>query len=101
MKQLTLFALLLLSMLVGCSRSYQIVNAAGGDNGVYITFPAGTPVHEGEIYRIVGAIPPQGHGRPRPVLGKVQVLSVKPTNVAFVKVLDGTVENGVSAEKAE
>ena len=92
-------AVALLLTLGGCARSYQIIHAAGGDDGVYITFPAGTPIHEGEIYRVVGAIPPQGHGRPRPVLGRVKVLSLKSDSVAFVKVLEGTADNGVTAEK--
>ncbi len=99
MRQRAILAVVVLFTLGGCARSFQIIHEAGGNDGAYITFPAGTPLHEGEIYRIVGAIPPQGHGRTRPVLGKVQVLSLKSDNVAFVKVLEGTVENGVTAEK--
>lgn len=101
MKKGAVLALALLMTLGGCSRSYQIVNAVGGDDGVYLTFPQGTHLHQGEIYRIVGALPPDAHGRLRPVLGKVKVMELRSDTVAFVKVLEGTVVNGVSAEKAE
>jgi hypothetical protein len=94
-------SLALLVTLGGCSPSYEILSAVDGNNGVYLTFPSGARLHEGEIYRIVGAVPPQGHGRLRPVLGRVKVLELRSDTVAFVKVLEGTVANGVSAEKAE
>lgn len=101
MRKRAVFALALLITLGGCSPLYQILNAVGGDDGVYLTFPSGTHLHEGDIYRIVGAMQPDSHGRFRPVLGKVKVLEVRSDTVAFVKVLEGSVENGVSAEKAE
>lgn len=62
-----------------------------------ISFRAGTLVHEGEVYRRVGAVPPQGHGRKRQVLGEVQLLRLKSDTVAFVKVPEGTGEIGVTA----
>jgi hypothetical protein len=101
MKKGAVLALALLMTLGGCSRSYQILNAVGGNDGVFLTFPSGAHLHEGDIYRIVGALPPEAHGRLRPVLGKVKVLEVRSDTVAFVKVLEGTVVNGVSAEKAQ
>jgi hypothetical protein len=101
MKKGAAIAFALLVTLGGCSRSYQILNATEGGDGVYLTFPQGAHPHEGEIYRIVGALPPDAHGRLRPVLGKVKVMELKSDTVAFVKVLEGTTANGVSAEKAE
>jgi hypothetical protein len=101
MKRLAVLSFALLITLSGCTRSYQILSATAGNDGLYLTFPSGTALHEGDVYRIVGGIPPQSHGRPRPVLGRVKVLEVRSDTVAFVSVLEGTVAGGVSAEKAE
>jgi hypothetical protein len=101
MTKCALIALALLIFFGGCSRSYEILNATERGGGVYITFPPGSHLHEGEIFRIVGAVQHESHGRLRPVLGKVKVLQVRGDTLAFVRVLGGTVENGVSAEESE
>jgi hypothetical protein len=101
MRKRTLIVVALLISLGGCSRSYEILKAVEGEDGVYLTFPPGTHLYEGEIFRIVGAARPEAHGRLRPVLGRVRVLQVKGGTLAYVKILTGTVEYGVSAEEAE
>jgi hypothetical protein len=89
----------LLTLLGGCSPSYEILHKKESEGGVYLAFPAGSYLEEGEMFRIVGAAQRDAHGRLRPVLGKVKVLEVMNDTVAFVKVLEGTVEDGVSAER--
>jgi hypothetical protein len=94
-------ALALLMFLGGCTPSYEILKSVESDDGVYITFPVGSHLYEGEIFRIVGPVQPDAHGRLRPVLGRVRVLQVTGDTLAFVRVLEGTVTSGVSAEKVE
>ncbi len=47
-------ALVLLLFIGGCTRSFEILNAVGGGEGAYMTFPRGERPREGDILRIVG-----------------------------------------------
>jgi hypothetical protein len=101
MNKHALFLLAVLISVGGCSRSYDILKVAEGEEGVFLTFRLGAHLYEGEVFRIVGALPPEPHGRLRPVLGKVKVLVVTGDTLAFVRVLEGTVARGASVERAE
>ena len=101
MKICVVIALTLMTFFGGCYPSYEILQMTEGDGGVYLTFPAGSHLEEGQVFRIVGAVGRDTHGRARPILGRVKVLQVTDETVAFVKLIEGTVENGVSAEKVE
>jgi|GEM_PF-2446799 len=74
-------------------------------DGVYLTFPQGTLLTEGEIFRIVRPLGSYKYdyfsfGCPRNVVAKVKILKIGKNVRALVQVLKGRVTNGVSAERS-
>src|ERR1700690_1648233 len=74
-------------------------------DGVYLTFPQGTILTEGEVFRIVRPLGSYKYdyisfGCPRNMVAKVKVLKNFGNARVFVQVLKGTVTNGVSAERS-
>ncbi|HMD12988.1 MAG TPA: hypothetical protein VKI62_00040 [Bacteroidota bacterium] len=73
-------------------------------DGVYLTFPQGTLLTEGEIFRMVRPLGSYKYdyfsfGCPRNIVAKVKVLKIAGNGRVRVQVLKGTVTNGVSAER--
>jgi hypothetical protein len=101
MRTSVLVPLVLFILVSGCSRSFEVLRVSEFEEGVYITFPREAHPSEGDVLRIVGPITPEAHGRLRPILGRVRVVQVTGDTLALVKVLDGSVEKGISAEKVE
>ncbi len=73
-------------------------------DGVYLTFPEETVLHEGEVFWIVRWVGSYGHPRiisflPRRIVATVKILKITGGTRAFVDVLEGSVVKGVCAEK--
>ncbi|MFZ1081665.1 MAG: hypothetical protein WAO19_07045 [Candidatus Kryptoniota bacterium] len=107
MTKLSLSFALCLFFLCSCGGSYDIVHVEQRNDGAYLTFPQGTPVTEGEVFRIFASMGSSdssvyfSHGRPRKILGRVKVVKVEDDSQAIVQIIEGTVTGGVIAEKAE
>jgi len=101
MRTTVLIPLVLIPLISGCTRAYEMLRVSELEDRVYITFPREVHPSEGDILRIVGSIKPDSHGRLRAILGSVKVLEVTGDTLALVRVLDGSVRNGMSAEKVE
>ena len=74
-------------------------------DGFYLTFPQGTLLTEGEIFRIVRPLGSYKYdyfsfGCPRNLVAKVKVLKIAGNGRVLVQVLKGRVANGVSAERS-
>ena len=84
---------------------YHISRIELNRDGVYLTFPEGTLLTEGEIFRIVRPLGSYKYdyfsfGCPRNSVAKVKVLKIAGNARVLVQVLQGRVTNGVSAERS-
>ncbi len=89
----------------GNKQMYHISSIELNRDGVYLTFPQGTILTEGEIFRIVRPLGSYKYdyfsfGCPRNVVAKVKVLKIAGNARVLVQVLHGRVTNGVSAERS-
>lgn len=74
-------------------------------DGVYLTFPKDTTLHEGEVFWIERWIGSYSRPRvfsflPRRIVATVKILKITDDTRAFVHVLKGSVAKGFCAEKA-
>ena len=72
-------------------------------DGVHLTFPQGTLLTEGEVFRIVRPLGSYTYdyfsfGCPRNIVAKVKILKIAGNARVLVQVLKGRVTNGISAE---
>jgi hypothetical protein len=105
--KLSLVFALCLFFLCSCGVSYDIAHVEQRNDQVYLTFAKGTPVSEGEMFRIFGSVGSSdssvyfSHGRPRKILGRVKIVRIVDDSRALVHVIEGTVTGAVIAEKTE
>jgi hypothetical protein len=101
MNRVPVYLLLACSLVCGCAQSYHILFIEQKGDEASLTFPAGTRLSAGAKLRILPAIQSDElyrHGRLRKVLGKAEIVRILDDSRVQIRILEGTVMDGVSAE---
>jgi hypothetical protein len=100
MKRAVVYLLFACAVLCGCAQSYDMRFIGQGRDEVYMTFPEGTRLTVGEKLRIFPSLQ-SDELYLRKALGTVEIVRIVDGARAQVRILEGTVLDGVCAEIVE